>query len=232
MSKKGRKLTKEELEQDPLLNFYARVQNFYHQYKQYIYGGLAAVVIIMAGSVYYYYQHQAEERKAQQLLGFAERHFRSGEYQAALTGEGSDFTIGLENIMQQYAGTKAANLSHYYASVSEFKLGNTQQALRYIKDYNAPEGILGVGPTSFHAMLLNEMGNYVQAAQMYEKAAGWSDNESTTPYNLYKAANAYFEAGQYDQAKQLANRIINEYGQSDQVAQAEKLKGRLMTATS
>jgi outer membrane protein assembly factor BamD (BamD/ComL family) len=232
MSKKGRKLTKEELEQDPLLSFYARVQQFYQQYRSYIFTGLAAVIIVMAGSVYLYYQNQAEEEKAQQLLGFAERHFRNGEYQQALTGQGSDFTIGLENIMQQYSGTKASNLSHYYAAVCEYKLGNTKQALIYIQDFNNPEGILGVGPISFHAMLLNDMGQYLEAAQMYEKAAKWSDNETTTPFNLYKAANAYFEAGNYERARQLADRVINEFSQSDQVAQARKLKGRVITASS
>lgn len=232
MSKKGRKLTKEELEQDPLLNFYQRVQQFYHRYKTYIYGGLAVLVLLVAGSVVYYYNHQAQEKQAQQLLGFAEKHFRNGEYNKALTGKGSEFTIGLVNIMRQYSGTKAANLSHYYASVCEFKLGNTKEALKYIQDYAPPNGILGVGPIAYHAMLLNELGHYEKAAQMYEKAAGWSDNESTSPYNLYKAANAYFEAGNYTEARQLANRIINEFGQSDQVDKARKLKGRLLTATS
>ncbi len=232
MAKKGRKLTKEELEQDPLLTFYQRVQQFHSRYKTYIYGGLVAAVLILIASVTYYYHYQSQEKKAQQLLGFAEQHFRNGEYQKALTGEGAEYTIGLRSIMQRYSGTKSANLSHYYAAIAEYKLGNTQQALQYIEDYSPPEGILGVGPIAFHGMLFNEIGEHARAAKKYEKAASWSDNESTTPYNLYKAANAHFEAGNYTSARRIADRVISDYEQSSHAEKAKKLKGRLLTVSS
>ncbi|GEM_PF-201098 len=232
MANKGRKLTKEELEQDPLLSFYQRVNQFYQRHKQFIYGGLAVVVLIIVGSVVYYNYQNKQEQKAQQLLGFAEKHFRNGEYQKALTGEGAEFTIGLENIMRQYSGTKAANLSHYYASVSEYKLGNVEEAHQYIRDFNPPEGILGVGPIAYNAMLLNELDQHEKAAQMYEKASSWDKNESTTPYNLYKAANSYFEAGNYAAAQQITDRIIEEYAQTAHADKARKLKGQMMTASS
>lgn len=224
-----RKMTKEELEQDPLVQSYEKVQSFYSEYKNAIIAAGIAAVLIIGGGIGYYYYSQSQERQAQQLMGFAENYFLQADYQNALQGSEEDFTVGFEQIINNYSGTDAANLARYYAAVSEYQLGNIESSLSYIESYEAPEGILGVGPISFHAVVLTDLERHGEAAETYVRAAEWDQNDSTTPYNYLEAANAYHDAGNNEMVRRYAELIVNEYPNSSQVAEAERLLG--LTAT-
>jgi len=226
----AKKLTQEELEQDPLLQSYAKVESFYFQNKNTIIWTGVAVILLIALSFGYYYYSQQQETKAQQLMGLAETYYLNGDYQRALMGSEEEFTVGFEQIINNYSGTDAANLAQYYAAVSEYKLGNTEQALNYINNYEFPEGIMGVAPMSFKGVLLTEMGNHEQAAQTYVEAAELDLNESTTPYNYLEAANAFKDAGNEEQAKTYAQKIVDDYPNSAQVAEAQRMLGKTVAS--
>lgn len=228
----AKKLTQEELEQDPLLQSYAKVQNFYFQNKNTIIWAGVSVIVLIALSFGYYYYSQTQETKAQQLMGMAETYYLNGNYERALKGSEAEFTVGFEQIINNYSGTEAANLARYYAAVSEYKLGNTEQALNYINSYEFPEGIMGVAPMSFKGVLLTELGNHEEAAQTYIKAAELDMNESTTPYNYLEAAYAFRDAGNTGQAQMYAQKIIDEYPNSTQVAESQRLLGKIAAAGS
>lgn len=225
----SKKQVKEELEQDVLLETFSKAQSFYDKNKNTVIGSAIAVIILIAGSVGYYYYAEAQESEAQELMGQASQAYLQGNYERALTGSDADFTVGFEQIINNYGMTDAANLARYYAAVSTFKLGNPQEALQYIKNYEVPEGIMGVGPLSFHAVIHTELGNHAEAAELYVKAAEWNVNDSTTPYNYLEAANAFNDAGSTDKAQQYAQKIVAEYNDSDQFTEAEKLLGMLAT---
>ncbi|MGK7370658.1 MAG: tetratricopeptide repeat protein [Candidatus Halalkalibacterium sp. M3_1C_030] len=226
----AKKLTQEELEQDPLLQSYAKVQSFYFQNKNTIIWAGVAVILLIVLSFGYYYYSQTQETKAQQLMGMAETYYLNGDYQSALMGSEEQFTVGFEQIINNYSGTDAANLARYYAAVSEYKLGNTEQALNYINSYEFPDGIMGVAPMSFKGVLLTEMGNHEEAARTYVEAAELDMNESTTPYNYLEAANAFRDADNTEQARMYAQKIVDEYPNSAQVAEAERLLGKTEVA--
>lgn len=227
----AKKLTKEELEQDPLLDSYAKVQDFYIEYKNLIIASAIAVILAIGLSIGYYYYSQSQEKQAQQLMGYADQYYLNGNYQNALHGSEEDFTVGFEQIINNYSGTDAGNLARYYAAVCEYNLGNTEQALAYMEDYDAPEGILGVGSISFKGVLLTDLGRHSEAAETYMEAANWDQNDSTTPYNLLEAAHAYNDAGDEEQALLQAEKIVTNYPDSPQVTEAQRLLGRLQTVS-
>ena len=226
----SKKQVKEELEQDILLDTFSKAQSFYDKNKNALIGGAIALIIVLGGSIGYYYYSSAQEDKAQQLMANATQAYLSQDYETALRGSEAEFTVGFEQIINNYSITDAANLARYYASVCEFNLGNTEQALTYIKEYEIPEGILGVGPISFHGVILTDLGRHQEAADIYVKAAEWDVNDSTTPYNYLEAAKAFHDAGNSEKARQYAQRIVDEYSQSTQVTGAQKLLGTLAIA--
>lgn len=227
----AKRLTREELEQDPLLDSYARVQNFYVEYKNVVIATAIAVVLIIGLSVGYYFYSSSQEDQARQLMGYAEQYYLNGNYENALYGSEEDFTVGFKQIINNYSGTDTGNLARYYAAVSEYNLGNTEQALAYMEEYEVPEGILGVGAISFKGVLLTELGRHSEAAEAYMEAANWDENTSTTPYNLLQAAYAYSDAGNEQQAIEQAEKIVSEYPDSPQTVDARRLAGRLQTAS-
>ncbi|HEX6982706.1 MAG TPA: tetratricopeptide repeat protein [Balneolaceae bacterium] len=224
------KQARQELERDPLLETFSRTQSFYDNNKAAVIGGFIALIVIIGGAVGYYYYSSTQENEAQRLMAHATQDYMRGNYQEALTGSKADFTVGFQQIIANYSGTDAANLARYYAAVAEYNLGNFEQALEYIKEFEVPEGIMGVGPISFHGVLLTAMGNHAQAADIFVKAAEWDQNDSTTPYNYLEAANAFYDAGNQAAAQEYAERVINNYSSSPQVAEAQRLLGMLAAA--
>lgn len=226
----SKKRVKEELEQDVLLETFSKAQSFYDRNKNSVIGGAIALLIVIAGSIGYYYYAQSQEAEAQELMGQATQAYLQGNYKEALSGSETNFTVGFRQIINNYSRTDAANLARYYAAVSSFKLGNPQEALKYIQDYEIPEGIMGVGPLSFHAVIHTELGNHAQAAELYVKAAEWDKNDSTTPYNYLKAAYAFFDEGNRDKAQKYAQFVVDNYPNNAQVSDAQKLLGMVAVA--
>lgn len=226
------KQAKQELEQDPLLETFSKAQSFYDRNKSAVIGGIVAFIVIVGGSLGYYYYSSAQEEEAQELMGYATQYYLNEDYETALTGSEADFTVGFEQIIDNYSMTDAANLATYYAAVCEYNLGNAQQAIAYIEDYDVPEGIMGVGPVSFHAVLLTELGEFEEAARKYVQAAELDENESTTSYNYLEAANAYYTAGNQEEAQTYAQLVVDQYSTSSHAEEAQRLLGMLATASS
>ena len=231
MAQKFTKEEREQLEQDPLHRFYSRVEAYFYNNYRTLIGVGSAIVIVIALSVGYYYYSQSQEEQAQQMLGFAEEMYRNGNYEQALTGNQEELVAGFNDIIENYPRTDAANLAYYYAAVCEYELNNPEGALSHINEHEPAEGILGVGPVSFHASLLNELERYEEAGNQYIKAAEWDKNDATTPYNLIKAAQAFQLAELNQKAYDVVERMLNEYPDHDMADQAKRLKGSLMMAT-
>ncbi|TYP95415.1 Tetratricopeptide repeat-containing protein [Fodinibius salinus] len=226
----SKKQVKEELEHDILLDTFSKAQSFYDQNRSAIIGAAVAILLIIGGSIGYYYYTSAQEAEAQQLMTNPTKAYLNQDYQTALTGSEQDFTVGFKQIIDNYSITDAANLARYYAAVCEFNLGNPQNALTYLENYEVPQGIMGVGPISFRGVVLTDIGNHSQAADTYVKAAEWNVNDATTPYNYLEAAKAFQKAGNNAKAKEYAQKVISEYSNSSQVADAQKVLGMLATA--
>lgn len=224
------KLTKEELEQDILLEYSSRFMHFYQTNKAAVLGGGVGIVLAIGLIIGYVVYSGQQEQEASVLLGMAEQEMMMGNYETALYGNDDEFTIGFVQIANNYSGTESGNLAQYYAAVSEFELGNYQDALSYIEDYTPPEGILGVAAISLHANILLELENYTEAAEHYEQAADWDENSATTPSNLFEAAQAYQRAENIETATSLLQRIIDEYPNSMQTPKAERMLGRLVAS--
>lgn len=226
----SKKLSKEDLEQDLLIEYSSRILHFYNQNKAAVWGGGIAIVLAIGLGVGYVIHSTQQEETARELLSVAEQEYLQGNYETALNGSEADFTLGFIQIAANYEGTTAGNLANYYAAASEFELGMYEDALMYIQNYNVPEGVVGVSPISLHASILAELDRYGEAASMFERAANWDTNDSTTPLNLYSAAESYREAGLNEEAKQVVDTIMDEYPNSPVSVRAERLKGLLATA--
>lgn len=223
----SRGLKKEELEQDILIEYSSRFMYYYENNKATVIGsgiGLLLAVGLITGFFWYSAQQQEE---AQNLLGIAEEQMMRGNYQTALYGDENNFTLGFVQIADNYSRTDAGNLASYYAAVSEYELGNYEDALTRIQRFDVPSGIMGVAPLSFHANILTELGRFEEAGQKFIQAAEWNENSATTPSNLMEAALAFREAGDTSRAREIVNRILNEYPNSQQATEAQRFQGLL-----
>ena len=224
-------LSKEELESDPLIENYNKAANFFNENKTTIFAVLISLIVVIGALVGYNFYSANQESEAQQLLAIAEGYYSEGDFDKALNGDSFELTYGFLAITNDYSGTEAANLAIYYAAVSNFKLGNIELAIDGLSKFDAPKGILGVGSISFNAKLYQANGSDEMAAELFMKAAEWDINDSTTPYNLYNAAETYFKMENYSKAEELANRIIDDYPTSEEVSKSQNLIGKISVAS-
>ncbi|PKD44570.1 tetratricopeptide repeat protein [Rhodohalobacter barkolensis] len=223
----SKRLKNEDLEQDLLIEYTSRFVHFYNQNKAAVIGGGIGLVLAIGLIIGYGIYSSQQETQAQDLLGIAEQSLMEGDYETALYGNEEEFTLGFEQIADNYSNTEAGNLAKYYAAISEYELGNFDSALTYIESFNKPKGILGVSPATFHATLLLELEQYEEAAQMFERAAEWDENSATTPFNLFDAAQAYQAAGLTAEANRVLDQIMEDYPNSQILDRAQRLKGTL-----
>jgi tetratricopeptide (TPR) repeat protein len=232
MTNKPKSKQSQPVDSDALITYYAIVSIWVKNNVTLVIGATVGVIALISIGIFMYTTSLANERAAEELLGFAEIKFSAGEYEAALFGDDQTFTAGFADIIATYPRTKAANMAKYYAAVSEFNLDNYESALLYIRDFNPPTGIMGVGPITLYGSILMSLERYSDAVPVFKKAAEWDENSSTTPFNLLMAAESALLAGNHGQAENFVSQIVTRYENSPAATRAHKLRGKLATMGS
>jgi TolA-binding protein len=220
-------ISKEQLEHDPMVDTYAKVAGFFSTHRNLLVGILAGAVVLIGGAIGFDFYNRSQEAKASRLMSFAEASFNKSDYEKALKGDEEELTPGFEEIATKYSGTNAGNLARFYAAVCEFNMGNAETALAYMKSFDTPDGILGVSALGFYGNLLLDAGKTAEAAYKFESAAEWVKSDAVVPFYLAKAAQSYFDAGNKDKAKNLANRIVDEYPAAQEIVTAQRILGMM-----
>lgn len=224
------RLSKDELENDALVTSYAYALNWYRENKNLLFAGIAALILVIGGSIWYVTGAGQQEADAREAISFAEERFLSGDYETALFGSVEQGEPGFTEIISDFGRTTAGNLARYYAAVSYAELEDYTAALDMIREYNVPDGVLGVAPFSLQGMILMQLEMYDEAISVFERAAEWDENESTTPFNLLNAGEAAYAAGNYAKAQELATRIQRQYPNSQEAPRAARLQGMVLAA--
>lgn len=191
-----------------------------------------AIVIVVGGYLGYKKLYLAPmEDKAQSQSFAAEQYFERDSFKLALNGDGN--YLGFLDIIDKYGPTKTANLAYYYAGISYRGLGKYQEAITYLKKFNA--GDLIVTPLAFGAIgdCYVELSNLNEGVSYYEKAANYKDNEFTTPLFLKKAGVVYESMKKYGKSLELYEQIKGKYPKSTEgrdiekeIARVKALKGQ------
>lgn len=186
------------------------------------------VVIIMAYFGFDKYYLQPLEEEAQIEIAKAESYFAQDSLNLALNGDGVH--LGFLDVIDDYGMTKSANLAHYYAGICYLKLGEFEEAIKYLKGFSsndqavAPMAVGAIGDTYM------ELGETDKAINYYLDAANQTVNDFTSPFFLQKAAWAYESNGDYSKALDMHERIKKEFATSNEGRQADKyiayLKGK------
>ena len=144
---------------------------------------LGAVVIVVAG--FYIYKHilSGKEVDAQKAIASAQMAFAQQQYEQALNGDGN--SKGFIKVINEFGGTKTANLAKLYAGLSYAKTGKVDEAIKYLEDFSAqddemisPEAVASLGN------LYIQKGDTQKGIDKLLKAADMADNDAVSPIAL------------------------------------------------
>jgi len=185
-------------------------------------GILGIALLYMAVKKYYFVPLEEE---AQSQIFMAVRYFEKDSFKLALDGDGN--YLGFNDIIDEYSWTKAGNLAKYYAGISYLKLGNYEEAISLLNDFESDDIMISVMALGAIGDAYAELGENQEAASYYEKAADYKENEFTTPMFLFKAGLMNELMGNNDKALELYETIKKEYPRSTESRTIKKYISRV-----
>lgn len=204
-----------------------QAQSFLEKNQKAIFGGLVAFVVIVGGLFAYFFMYKApREIESQKQMRQAQFQFERDSFALALTNPGGGY-IGFLDIIDNYGGTKAANLASYYAGISYLNLGQYDAAIEYLNDFSAKEDILEITKLGALAAAHGELGELDKAISFYKKAINAGDNEFLKAYYLKLLGMLYEKQENYADAKKQYEEIKTKYPESTQATDIDKFIARV-----
>lgn len=186
-------------------------------------GGVVAAIIVGVAGYNYYITNQ--NTTAQEELFQAQYYFEADSLGLALNGDGNSY--GFLEIIEEFPGTKAANLANFYAGASYLGLGDFDGAIRSLKEFSSDDYLIQARAYALIGDAYMEQDDFENAIDYYERAADYKPNKAFTPVYLKKLAVAQEQNGELANAAETYEVIENEYPKSQHVSDAKKQKARL-----
>ncbi len=143
-----------------------------------------------------------------------------------LSINGGNGKFGFLDIIDNYGGTNAANLAHYYAGIAYLNTGKYQEAIEYLDNFKADD--VTVAPIAKGAIgdAFAQLNQEEDALKYYEAAITMSDNELTAPRYLLKAGITALNLGKVDIALKHFKTITENYPKAPEAAKAIIYEGK------
>jgi len=197
-------------------------QDFLEKNKGIVIALVAGLLLLVGGYLVYKYLFQApKEKAAANAIYKAEAQFERDSFALALENPGGGFE-GFLDIIENYPGTKTANISKYYAGISYLNLGRYEDAVKYLGSFSSGGNITPIMKNGAMGDAYSELGDFDKAISMYSKAASAKNNEFLTPYYLMKLGMLQQKQGDNAAAAKAFNTIKENFPASSQGADIDR----------
>lgn len=204
----------------------SRSEQFIEKNKKAIIYGIIGFAVVVSGTIGFFKGYLAPmDLEAKKAIFRAEQYFERDSFALALNGNGVDFE-GFESISKQYGMTQTGNLAKAYAGICYYKLGDPQQAIKWLKGYKADDQQVGPAIIGLIGDCYVSTGNTKEGISYFKKAASKADNEIISPIYLKKAGIAYESLSQYNDAIKVYTEIKEKYNRSVEATEIDKYIAR------
>ncbi len=210
---------KHELREDKVVTFYARAWEYFDQNRKLVYAALAGLVLLVLAAIGYVFYQNEQSAEAEQHLAQIVSIYEAGSYQEAL--DGTIDRLGLIEITEEYGGTQAGNLAHFYAADALYQLGEYDRALEHFEAFDASSDFIGASAVAGQAAVYENRGEFERAGELYRRAAYLYENPLSTPQYLVSAGRAFELAGMFDEAQEAYEVVQDDYPDSEAAGNIE-----------
>ena len=140
---------------------------------------------------------------------------------------GGEGKYGFLDIVDEYSGTKAANLANYSIGMSYLNLKEYDNAIIFLEKFKSNDILLQSISLGTIGDCFSELNQPDEAFEYYQKAFKHNENIYTTPKYLFKAALIGSEIGKYKSSINFLNRIKEDYPDSYESSLVEVQLGRI-----
>ncbi len=201
-----------------------RTEEWVSKKQNYILGVIGAIAISVLGYLAYdQLVKKPKEVNAGNEMFYAMQYFnealqnpfaQDSLYNLALNGANGKY--GLVDVIDNYKGTKNANLATYAAGMSFLNTQKYQEAIDYLEDYKASDAMTGALANGGIGDAFVQLNKSQDALAYYEKAIAANTNSFTTPLFLQKAGTTALELNKAEIALKYFDRIKDEFPTSSE----------------
>lgn len=202
-------------------------QQFWNKNSKVIMIAVVALALVIGGiAAYQAFVKGPNEQKAADAMWKAEEFYRMDSARLALNGDGA--SLGFVKIISRYGGTKSGNLAKFYAASSYMKLGDFNNAVKYLKDFSTDDKLIQVRAAGLLGDAYAELGNKNEAVANYKKAGTlYPDDNFNSPEYLFRAGLLFQDLGKNADAIEMYQIIKDKYAASQRGREIEKYLARL-----
>lgn len=211
----------------------SRTEAWVARNQKYILGIIGVVAVGLLGYLaYVQFIENPKETNAANEMYYPQQYFdqalnsptaKDSLYNLALNG--GEGKYGFLDIIDEYSGTRAANLANYAAGMSYLNLQKYQEAISHLEKFSSDDAILGAMAKGGIGDAFTQLGQPEDALGFYDQAVAHSDNDYSTPKFLYKAGVTALDTKQFDKALTYFKRIKEDYAASDQARNIDAFIG-------
>lgn len=185
-----KKLTRQELKEDPLVTGAFRARAYVAEYREKILWGLGVFALLVLAGFWYWNGRSETEAAAETLLTRATLELQTGQLPLALQD--------LRQLVEKQSGTKAGRTALYHLGNAYYQMADYDQAEHYYGEFLKRAGnvpILTASAYAGRAACLELKGKAKPAGEDFKKAVEAAKNNSQTPDYLVGAVRTSAAAG-------------------------------------
>ena len=187
------------------------------------------VLLVVGGYLYKNLVIDSNAEKAAAMIVDAQDRFAGENPDFALALNGDENGAGFLEVVEQYGSTASGNIAKHYAGICYLRLGDLENAEKYLSMYSAVKGlaseVINAQNLGLRGDIAVEKGEYEAAVALYKKAVAASANLYTAPLYLYKQVLAYAALGNKEAAAKCLEALQADYATSTEAREAEKVLG-------
>lgn len=204
-----------------------KIESFWKKYQKQILIIVGAIVVVIGG--WYGYQSfvvAPKEASAEDAIYKAQSYFAQDSIKLALNGDGKN--KGFLYIINNYGGTEQSNLAKYYAGVCYLKLGDFNNAVKYLQDFSTDSKEIQMMAYGCLGDAYSELNKNDDAINYYKKAAAtFEDDQVNASEYLFRAGLKLELEGKNSEAVEVYKEIKNKFPQSPKAYVVDKYIYRL-----
>lgn len=222
MARKQKKISRQELREDPLMKTLAQSQSWLEIHGKKLAIVVGAVVVVAAIAFAVISSRQATEHESR--LALAQVSAKAAELDSLqLKNE-------LQKVVEDYSGTSGAAEAMYNLGQIALNNGNNEEAVRIFEEFSRKyrdEFMLSISALSARATALENLERYEEAARLHDQVSTKKQASYVWARALVDAGRCYMLAGDTATARDRLEQVEQEYAQSPAASDASLLLAQM-----
>ncbi len=202
----------------------SKTETFVNQYQNYIIGTILSIVVIF--SIYFAYdkfiiqpktaESNLEIFTAQKYFDLAMKAEENKDSLFNLALNGAEGKFGFLDIIENYSGTDASNLSYYSAGMSYYNMKRYDLAIEMLENFSSDDEILQSLSLATIGDAFIQLNQFEDGLNYYESALSYTQNSFIRPVILLKAGDLAKQLDKLNRSAKYFQEIKEDFPKSNE----------------